>query len=36
LFQQIPKVLVWDYMDPENIVDVHGDKITAQNKLLME
>ena len=25
------KVLVWDYMYPENIVDVHGGKIRAQN-----
>ena len=31
-FQQIPEVLVWDYMYPENIVKVHGGKITAQNK----
>ena len=31
LFQQIPEVLVWDYMYPENIVDVHGGKIRAQN-----
>ena len=30
-FQQTPEVLVWDYMCPENIVEVHGGIITAQN-----
>jgi K+-sensing histidine kinase KdpD len=30
-FQQTPKVLVWDYMYPENIVEAHGGKIIAQN-----
>ncbi len=30
-FQQISEVLVWDYMYPENIVEVNGGKITAQN-----
>ena len=30
-FQQISEVLVWDYMYPDNIGEVHGGKIIAQN-----
>ena len=30
-FQQISEVLVWNYMYPDNIGEVHGGKIIAQN-----